>query len=206
MESDYTFFTKDITFGDGKPLKVILEVECWYRRRLPNPEEFFNSMLIPEIEKRNTFYWNEKVCGMEYIIFNYNFERCVYLSFDYPTAIDEYNKSFPSFVYWKLSAWAGKRLKYDTYPFRDPFRFCCYAFNSGCREYWIEASAEASLTRDFKLFPPTEDELAVWRALRKTKSPVKASEEDKTLFLIEYAKRINSNTRIKINKYHDLYL
>ena len=199
------FFEKDITDGNGSPLKVIFEYNSRYN--LSNPKKAFNEKIIPEMEKKKDWYFGEKLLNCLYHInLVYNFQEICYLAIDDPTCDLYGNKSFPGFINYHLSEWAGKRINYYKYPPTKPFRFVCRAYDSGPYIYYLEATAEAALLRDFNKYPPLETELVLWQKLRKTKSPIKATITDKVKFLIEYARVINTNTIIKINNYNFLHL
>lgn len=199
------FFTRDTKYGDGQPVKVIWEYDS--RCHLSSPERSFNEKIVPAVEKKECWYFGELLLNCLYHIeLKYNFQRVLFLSLEDITRDYFGSRSFPHFVRYHLSKWAEKEIAiYKDQPTK-PFRFTCKAYDSGPYVYYLEATTEAALMRDFKENPPTEIELAIWRALRKTKTPANATIESKTQFLIEYSKRVATKQRIKLNNYRIIEL
>ena len=202
------FYTEDITDKQGQPLTIVWEYDET-RRQIADPDSVFSQRILPAMREKRCWYYGEKLLGfLGHIELIYNFRRLCFLTFGDPleSASAWAGHSFPDFVRYHLSAWAGKKIEaYRDYP-RRPFRFACFAYNSGPYRYYLPADTEAALTRDFKRFPATKEETAVWQYIRKTRSIARADLTKKTEFLAAYAGLINSCTPVKIDKFSHLTL
>lgn len=209
------FFDREIIEKNGSPLVVVWEYDnsLNYSERLAKeletPERFFSEYVIPKVLERRGQFCEEIGC-LQSVEVTFNFRQVLYLAFTDPLRDYWGSVSFPYFFNNKLCEWAHTSIQlYKDEPPRKPFRFHCRIFSNYNHIYYMEVPAETALSRDFEKYPPTELELKIWKSLRGTKSPAKATLEDKILFLIEYGKRVGTNndkTAIKLNEFRRIYL
>lgn len=193
---------------EGRPLRVVWEYEEMLG--LENPARAFRKKILPAASQASEGRaWCEKMFGYYgYIFLTYNFERILFITPGDPCILNSWDRrSFPDFIRYRLSAWKGKEIEYfDNLPPRHPFRFTCVGYSNNCHIYYLPATTEAALLRDFDYYPPTDDERALWKFLVGRGRIETASEERKAFFLIRYAKLINSRIPVTINKFSYLSL
>lgn len=192
---------------EGRPLRVVWEYdENWH---IADPARSFREVILPAATKiKGNGYFSEKLLGcfgFEFI--TYNFQRILFITKGNPLWDCWGSTSFPYFINTRLSEWLGYDVEYyREYPPTRPFRFACKGFVSGNNIYYFRATTEAALTRDFKQYPVTREEKAVWDYVRGVGTMERAGNASKTAFLTRYAKLINSHTTIRINNFTHITL
>jgi len=196
------FYEKDITDGNGEPLKVVWEYDGSLERyRKDNPAEFFENNIIPLMQELTTYYWGSYIDGLfGCIVLYYNYERICFITNGNPLSCSSWSgsTSFPSFVYFHLSKWVGKRIEcYQNMPPTNPFCFTCYSFQSGNNTYYLQADTEKALTRNFNKFPVTEDESAIWNYIVRSGKMDRAKDDKRAQFVAGYLSRKGQYFRTK---------
>lgn len=192
------FFEEHITDFLGDRLRVVWgfnEYRWLDEHPAATPGKIFEQIVLPKVREtrgKRYFYWEERVYGYYPIEITYNFERILFLTF-------ERAASFHNFLLGTFWQWSGLEdiVYWETPPTR-PFRFVCRAYSSTRRDYYLPATTESILTRDFKKFPPTEEEQAVWKYICKTGSIHRSRLSKKIDFLARYCGLVNSGTLVSI--------
>lgn len=197
----------DIIQHEGWPLRVVWEYDEKWGVKDP-PTSFREKILPAASEIRGNGYIGQRLFGVfGFVFINYNFERVLFITYGNPLWDCWGATSFPYFIQSRLSGWLGKDVEYyQDMPPRRPFRFVCLGFSNYCHKYYFPATMEAALMRNFKQYPATEEEKAVWKYLRGIGNIETADESSKTAFLIRYAKYINSHIPVSINRFEHLSL
>jgi len=192
------FFEEYITDFLGDRLRVVWgfnEYRWLEGHPAAIPGKIFEQKILPKIREilgNRDFYWGEKIYGYDHIEITYNFERILFLVFN-PGNI------FREFLDGAFREWLGlEDIVFWGIPPTRPFRFVCRAYSSRCRDYYLPATTESILTRDFKKFPPTEEEQAVWKYICKTGSIHRSGLSKKIDFLARYFGLVNSGTLVSI--------
>lgn len=202
------FYERQIINGAGEPMRVVWEYNGELRHCIKDcgadvAQQVFDKVIIPKFEQAEYAIWEDRILRIfGYIWLNYNFELVCYICLGDPLeTFCSWGRSFPSFVDYRLSKWAGKDIVYwQNYPPRKPFRFTCRSYRSGNNIYYLQADTEKALSRDFNRYPVTEDEKRIWKSIMKCGSMQRATDEQKAEFLAGYFTRIGKTIEYERQK------